>query len=265
MSANLGGEGGGGIGPQEEPSFWRAVSWAPNPNGADVMGSSIWSGRPESIEKGPYQEGRAVEDAEQELLDGFRRGQYSAWDVVENIMWAERVGIPVSNQAWETMETFVKEAEWRVRLSLKTQQEIQDRYKMGELSAEAVGEEVANAIHWGWIPPHLGEEAVINILSLKPLPKLTREPPSTRNESVAAFLGTTGAGVPRWDLEILLRSGDYSNEELKEKLKEAVRLEIITPDEAKNAFKNIVIEKTKRLSVGYLFLLNAITKSKQGK
>jgi hypothetical protein len=106
-----GGGGGGGNGggvEQEDDSFGGgAVSWAPNPNGADVIGSSIWRGRPESLEKGPYQKNKAVEDAEQDLLDGFRSGQYSAEEVKENLEWAQRVGIAISDQAKSTLESIV--------------------------------------------------------------------------------------------------------------------------------------------------------------
>ncbi|MBN2515438.1 MAG: hypothetical protein JXC33_05325 [Deltaproteobacteria bacterium] len=100
-----GGGSGGGVSQAEDSSFGGgAVSWAPNPNGADVIGSSIWRGRPENIEKGPYQPGKAVEDAEQDLLDGFRSGQYSADEVKANLAWAQRVGISISNEAQQTLD-----------------------------------------------------------------------------------------------------------------------------------------------------------------
>jgi len=106
-----GGNGGGGdVGwaAQEDDSFGGgAVSWAPNPNGADVIGSSIWRGRPESLEKGPYQRNKAVEDAEQDLLDGFKNGQYTAEEVKENLRWAQRVGIAISDEAKKTLESIV--------------------------------------------------------------------------------------------------------------------------------------------------------------
>ncbi len=101
-----GGGSGGGVSQAEDSSFGGgAVSWAPNPNGADVRGSSIWNGRPENLEKGPYQPDTAVEDAEQDLLDGFRSGQYSADEVKANLEWAQRVGISISNEAQQTLSS----------------------------------------------------------------------------------------------------------------------------------------------------------------
>jgi len=95
-----GGGSGGGVSQAEDSSFGGgAVSWSENPNGLDVMGSSIWHGRPESLEKGPYQPGKAVEDAEQDLLDGFKRGEYTKEEVKENLLWAIKAGIHISNEA----------------------------------------------------------------------------------------------------------------------------------------------------------------------
>ncbi len=75
------------------------VSWGQNPNGTDVMGTSIWDGRPESIEDGPYQPDRAVEDAESALLQGLDDGQYTPEEVKEQLDWAQSVGIQISAQA----------------------------------------------------------------------------------------------------------------------------------------------------------------------
>lgn len=95
-----GGAGGGnegtGLFDSMEPSYSGGVSWAPNPNGADVMGSSVYDGRPENIQHGPYQPGTAVEDAEAELLSGFQTGNYTAGQVKEQLEWAQRVGIKLS-------------------------------------------------------------------------------------------------------------------------------------------------------------------------
>lgn len=100
-----GGGSGGGVSQAEDNSFGGgAVSWAPNPNGADVRGSSIWNGRPENLEKGPYQSDKAVEDAEQELLDGFKNNQYSADEVKANLEWAQKVGISISKEAQQTLD-----------------------------------------------------------------------------------------------------------------------------------------------------------------
>jgi len=68
-----GGGSGGGTSQPEDSSFGGgAVIWSKNPNGLDVMGSSIWHSRPKNLTKGPYQPGTTVGDAEQDLLDGFR-------------------------------------------------------------------------------------------------------------------------------------------------------------------------------------------------
>lgn len=102
-----GGGSGGGTSQSDDSSFsGGAVSWSNNPNGLDVMGSSIWHGRPENIRKGPYQAGTAVEDAEQDLLDGFKRGDYTAEEVKENLKWAKKVGIHISNEAQKVLDGF---------------------------------------------------------------------------------------------------------------------------------------------------------------
>jgi len=91
---------GGGGGGQEESSFGGgAVSWTKNPNGVDAIGSSIYSGRPADIEKGPYQEDTAVQDAEEALLEGYQQGTYTANEVKANLEWAQRVGIEISDKA----------------------------------------------------------------------------------------------------------------------------------------------------------------------
>ena len=98
------GYGGGGTG-QEETSFGGgAVSWTPNPNGVDVMGSSIYSGRPADVEKGPYQKDTAVEDAEEALLEGYKQGTYTADEVKANLEWAQRVGIEISDKAGDLLD-----------------------------------------------------------------------------------------------------------------------------------------------------------------
>jgi len=107
-----GGGGGGGGGGSEGtdlfasmgPSYSGGVSWAPNPNGADVMGSSVWDGRPESIHHGPYQPDKAVEDAEAELLQGLQDGNYTPAQVKEQLEWAQRVGIKISPEALQALD-----------------------------------------------------------------------------------------------------------------------------------------------------------------
>ena len=97
--------GGDGGGDSEESSFGGgAVSWSSNPNGLDVMGSSIWHGRPENLSKGPYQPDKAVEDAEQDLLDGFKAGEYTSEEVEKNLQWAKKAGIHISNEAQKILD-----------------------------------------------------------------------------------------------------------------------------------------------------------------
>ena len=92
--------GGGNGGGQEESSFGGgSVSWTPNPNGVDVIGSSIYSGRPAVVEKGPYQKDTAVQDAEEALLKGYKQGSYTADEVKANLEWAQRVGVEISDEA----------------------------------------------------------------------------------------------------------------------------------------------------------------------
>ena len=77
--------GGGGAG-QEETSFGGgAVSWTTNPNGVDVIGSSIYSVQPAVVKKGPYQKDTAVQDAEEALLEGYKQGTYTADEVKTNL------------------------------------------------------------------------------------------------------------------------------------------------------------------------------------
>jgi len=87
-----------------EPQASGGVSWAPNPNGSDVMGSSIWDGRPESIQQGPYQPDKAVQDAEAELLEGLKDGNYTPAQVKEQLEWAQRVGIKLSPGALQALD-----------------------------------------------------------------------------------------------------------------------------------------------------------------
>jgi len=75
------------------------VSWGENPNGAGVMGSSIWDGRSENLHHGPYQPDTAVEDAEAALFQGLDQGQYNEEQVREQLGWAQSVGIKLSEQA----------------------------------------------------------------------------------------------------------------------------------------------------------------------
>jgi hypothetical protein len=99
-----GGSGGGSSDSEEFSSGGGAISWSKNPNGLDVMGSSIWHGQPENLKKGPYQPGTAVEDAEQDLLDGFKNKEYTKEEVKENLLWAKKAGIHISNEAQQVLD-----------------------------------------------------------------------------------------------------------------------------------------------------------------
>ncbi len=85
-------------------SMGGGVSWEPNPNGPGILGSSVYDGRPANIEKGPYQSGTAIEDAEALLLWGYAAGNYTADEVKEQLAWAERVGLTISDKAQQTLE-----------------------------------------------------------------------------------------------------------------------------------------------------------------
>ena len=99
-----GGDGGGASEAEDGFSGGGAVSWSENPNGLDVMGSSIWAGQPENLKKGPYQPGTAVEDAEQDLLDGFKSGEYSSEEVKKNLQWAKKSRIHISSIAQKVLD-----------------------------------------------------------------------------------------------------------------------------------------------------------------
>ena len=84
-----GGGGGAGAGAEDHEHASGGVSWAPNPNGEDVIGSSVWSGpHPE----GPFQADKSIQDALEELAQGAG-SIYSDDQVRENLEWAQRAGI----------------------------------------------------------------------------------------------------------------------------------------------------------------------------
>ena len=95
---------GGSSSVTEEYLMGGGVSWDPNPNGPGIRGSSVYSGRPENIEKGPYQSGTAIEDAEGALLAGYQSGNYTAAEVQEQLAWAVRVGIKISMAAQNVLD-----------------------------------------------------------------------------------------------------------------------------------------------------------------
>jgi len=118
ISLATGGGGGGGndkdnifnnpSAPEYFGSMGGGVSWTPNPNGPGVFGSSIYDGRPENIEKGPYQSGTAIEDAEALLLAGYVAGNYTPQDVKEQLAWADKVGLTISDKAQNTLDLINK-------------------------------------------------------------------------------------------------------------------------------------------------------------
>ncbi|MBN1828574.1 MAG: hypothetical protein JW884_05450 [Deltaproteobacteria bacterium] len=122
-----GGDGGGGGsdgGSNQEAadSAGGGVSWAPNPNGVNVVGSSIYTGRSAVVEAGPYQSGTAVEDAEQALLDGFQSGAYTADEVKANLEWAVMVGIKISDQAQQALTSLQQSPSAQMHSSQQTAQ-----------------------------------------------------------------------------------------------------------------------------------------------
>jgi len=110
-----GGDGGGGDGADTFSNsggnylMGGGVSWDPNPNGPGIRGSSIYDGRPPNIEKGPYQPGTSVEDAEALLLAGYQSGMYTAEELLEQLEWADRVGITISEAAVQTLDQMAVE------------------------------------------------------------------------------------------------------------------------------------------------------------
>ena len=138
FSYGNGGDGGSGDVSQADSFGGGAVSWSPNPNGVDVRGSSIWNGRPANIEKGPYQEGTAVEDAEQDLLDGYRDKTYSADEVKANLEWAQNAGIQLSDAAQKTLDAIknpppTQHGKWTEKMqdkSVKVINFVNDIYKL---------------------------------------------------------------------------------------------------------------------------------------
>ena len=118
--AHGGGGGGGGsedgdfMNPSSPPtddyfgSMGGGVSWEPNPNGPGILGSSIYDGRPANIEKGPYQSGTSIEDAEALLLWGYQAGNYTPDEVKEQLAWAVKVGLNISKDAQATLDLINK-------------------------------------------------------------------------------------------------------------------------------------------------------------
>jgi len=120
--AHGGGGGGGGGGGSEDGGAYGTtsgatdeylmgggVSWTPNPNGPGARGSSIFSGRPDNIEKGPYQPDVSIEDAEAILLAEYAAGNYTPEELIEQLEWADRVGLNVSDDALQVLDEMAEE------------------------------------------------------------------------------------------------------------------------------------------------------------
>lgn len=82
--------GGGGGGHVPEAAGWD-VSWTKNPKCKckNVVGSSVWRGR---RPKGPFEEGKSIQDAIDELIEGYDKKKYTLADVEANMRWAKRMG-----------------------------------------------------------------------------------------------------------------------------------------------------------------------------
>jgi len=70
-----------------------AVSWVHHAGYPNVKESSRWDYDP----VGPFQEGTAIEDSVQDLIDGYQDGRYTKGDVRNSLTWAEKVGISVDS------------------------------------------------------------------------------------------------------------------------------------------------------------------------
>ena len=91
--ACAGGGGGDGGGNDDDFAMGGAVSWGGHPGYPDVIGSSVWDCNP----VGPFQEGTAIEDSVQDLIDGFQKGKYTKDDVKKSLAWAKGVGISINS------------------------------------------------------------------------------------------------------------------------------------------------------------------------
>ena len=153
--AHGGGGGGGGGGSEDGDSFGVSssateeylmgggVSWTPNPNGPGIRGSSIYDGRPDNIEKGPYQSGWAIEYSEALMFDedGNLTGRYTPAEVMEQLEWATRVGIKVSDAALLALDQMAEEMQQLLALLDDIEkQEAEDNKQGGEV--EKRGDEV---------------------------------------------------------------------------------------------------------------------------
>lgn len=149
ISLAHGGDGGGGGNDRDNifdnpsaseyfGSMGGGVSWTPNPNGPGVFGSSIYDGRPENIEKGPYQSGTAIEDAEALLLAGYVAGNYTPQDVKEQLAWAEKVGLTISDKAQNTLDLINKPKKEPAKVSKSASQK-EDKFDLFLKIAAAIG------------------------------------------------------------------------------------------------------------------------------
>ncbi|MEA3486306.1 MAG: hypothetical protein U9R20_01465 [Thermodesulfobacteriota bacterium] len=80
-----------------------AVSWGGHPDYPNVRGSSVWDCNP----VGPFQEGTAIQDSVQDLIDGYQDGRYTKDDVKNSLDWAEGVGISLDNTRRDDLVTLM--------------------------------------------------------------------------------------------------------------------------------------------------------------
>ncbi len=80
-----------------------AVSWGGVPGYPNVRGSSVWDCNP----VGPFQEGTAIQDSVQDLIDGYQDGRYTKDDVRNSLAWAEGVGISLDNTRRDDLVTLM--------------------------------------------------------------------------------------------------------------------------------------------------------------
>ena len=80
-----------------------AVSWGGHPGYPNVRGSSVWDCDP----VGPFQEGTAIQDSVQDLIDGYQDGRYTKDDVRNSLAWAEGVGISIDNTRRDELVTLM--------------------------------------------------------------------------------------------------------------------------------------------------------------
>ena len=84
-----GGGGSGGDGGAGGSENVIGVSYSPRRDGKDIIGTSVWTGHVEE----PFAEDKSVQDAIQELRDGFLSGQYDSDHFKKSLHWAHKRGM----------------------------------------------------------------------------------------------------------------------------------------------------------------------------